>query len=66
MADLHLRPGNSGGPMIDVAGRLIGVNTLMTGPGVGVAVGVDAAKQFLRDALGARTSEAAMLATEYV
>jgi serine protease Do len=52
IADLHLRPGNSGGPMIDVTGRLIGVNTLMTGPGVGVAVGVDAAKGFLRDVLG--------------
>lgn len=52
VADLHLRPGNSGGPMVDVTGRLIGVNTLMTGPGVGVAVGVDAAKRFLRDALG--------------
>lgn len=66
VADLHLRPGNSGGPMIDVAGRLIGVNTLMTGPGVGVAVGVDAAKQFLRDTLGARTTDSVVYAAEYV
>ncbi len=58
VADLHLRPGNSGGPMVDVAGRLIGVNTLMTGPGVGVAVSVDAAKQFLRDVLGTPTADA--------
>ncbi len=53
VADLHLRPGNSGGPMIDVDGRLIGVNTLMTGPGVGVAVAVDSVKDFLKKALNA-------------
>jgi serine protease Do len=38
VADLHLRPGNSGGPLIDVRGRLVGINTMMTGPDVGVAV----------------------------
>ncbi|MFN8531211.1 MAG: trypsin-like peptidase domain-containing protein [Anaerolineae bacterium] len=51
VADLHLRPGNSGGPMIDVAGRLVGVNTLMTGPSVGAAVAVDVVKDFLKRAL---------------
>ena len=57
VADLHLRPGNSGGPLVDAHGRLIGVNTLMTGPGVGVAVSVDVVKEFLRHALGAAESE---------
>jgi S1-C subfamily serine protease len=52
VVDLHLRPGNSGGPLVDVAGRLVGVNTIMTGPGVGMAVAVDAIKAFLRRALG--------------
>jgi S1-C subfamily serine protease len=52
VVDLHLRPGNSGGPLVDVSGRLIGVNTMMTGPGVGMAVAVDAIKAFLRRALG--------------
>lgn len=47
-ASLHLRPGHSGGPMVDVAGRLIGINTLMNGPDVGVAVPVDGAKQFVK------------------
>jgi hypothetical protein len=37
--------------MIDVGGRLIGVNTLMTGPGVGAAVAVDVVKDFLKRAL---------------
>ncbi len=50
VADLHLRPGNSGGPMIDTGGRLIGVNTLMTGPSVGAAVAVDVVKDFLKRA----------------
>jgi len=52
VADLHLRPGNSGGPLVDANGRLIGVNTLMTGLGVGVAVSVDSVKAFLKRALG--------------
>lgn len=66
VADLHLRPGNSGGPMIDVGGRLIGVNTLMTGPGVGAAVSVDAAKTFLKEALGSRVAETVVETAGYV
>jgi serine protease Do len=52
-ASLHLRPGHSGGPMVDSRGRLIGINTLMTGPDVGVAVPVHVAIAFLKEALGA-------------
>lgn len=48
---LHLRPGHSGGPVVDIDGRLVGINTLMTGPDVGVAVPVHVAKTFLRQAL---------------
>ena len=48
-ASLHLRPGHSGGPMVDAAGRLIGINTLMNGPDVGVAVPVDVAKRFVNE-----------------
>ena len=47
-ASLHLRPGHSGGPMVDVAGRLIGINTTMNGPDVGVAVPVDVAKRLVQ------------------
>lgn len=52
VCDLHLRPGNSGGPLFDVHGRLIGVNTMITSPNVGIAVGVDAVKEFLKRSLG--------------
>ena len=49
-ASLHLRPGHSGGPMIDALGRLVGINTMMNGPDVGVAVPVHVAKRFLKQA----------------
>ena len=53
VVSLHLRPGYSGGPLVDTNGRLVGLNTMMTGPDVGVAVPVHVAKAFLREALGA-------------
>ena len=46
-ASLHLRPGHSGGPMVDTSGQLVGINTLMTGPDVGIAVPVHLVAQFL-------------------
>jgi serine protease Do len=54
-AGLQLRPGHSGGPMVDVQGRLIGINTMITGPEVGLAVPLHVVKTFLRDYLGTQT-----------
>lgn len=51
MVSLHLRPGHSGGALVDATGRLIGINTVMTGPDVGGAVPVDVVKQFLKNSL---------------
>ena len=51
---LHLRPGYSGGPLLDVQGRLIGINTMMTAPNVGMAVPVHVVKSFLRKTLGSQ------------
>ncbi len=50
MVSLVLRPGNSGGPLVNTAGRLLGVNTIMTGPAVGGAVPVHVIADFLREA----------------
>ncbi len=48
---LHLRPGHSGGPLVDVQGQLIGINTMVAGPSVGLAVPIHVVKTFLREAL---------------
>jgi serine protease Do len=48
---LHLRPGHSGGPLVDTQGRLVGINTMMAGPDVGLAVPVHVVKAFLRKAM---------------
>jgi serine protease Do len=53
---LDLRPGNSGGPLADAQGRLVGINTMLTGPSVGLAVPVHVVKRFLKYALGSRAA----------
>ena len=51
VVSLKLRPGNSGGPLVDAHGRLVGINSMITGPQVGMAVPVHVAKAFLRDSM---------------
>lgn len=55
-ASLQLRPGHSGGPLVDVQGRLVGINTMITGPEVGLAVPIHVARDFLRHHLGSKSS----------
>ncbi len=38
--DAALHPGNSGGALVDNAGRLVGINTALVGPGVGQGLGL--------------------------
>lgn len=45
---LHMRPGHSGGPLVDTQGRLVGINTMIAGPDVGFAVPLHAVKTFLK------------------
>jgi serine protease Do len=51
---LHLRPGHSGGPLVDAQGRLVGINTIMAGPDMGLAVPVPTVKGFLRRSLNSQ------------
>lgn len=48
--NLPLRPGHSGGPLVDARGRLIGICAIMSGPSVGLAIPTHVIKQFLREA----------------
>jgi serine protease Do len=45
-ADVHLAPGNSGGPLADVHGRVVGINSMVAG-GLGLAVPSNAVQRFL-------------------
>ncbi|UCG24093.1 MAG: trypsin-like peptidase domain-containing protein [Chloroflexota bacterium] len=53
---LHLRPGHSGGPMVDGSGRLVGINAMISGPEVGLAVPIHGVKRFLKQNLGSAAS----------
>jgi S1-C subfamily serine protease len=70
--DAAINPGNSGGPLLDSAGRLIGINTAIYSPsgayaGIGFAVPVDvvnrvvpeliAKGRYVRPTLGVETNE---------
>jgi S1-C subfamily serine protease len=60
--DASLNPGNSGGPLLDREGRLIGVNTAITSPsggnvGIGYAIPVDTVNQVVTKLI--RTGRAA-------
>ncbi len=71
--DAAINPGNSGGPLLDSAGRLIGINTAIYSPsgasaGIGFAVPVDTVMRvvpeliktgrYIRPALGVEADEA--------
>jgi S1-C subfamily serine protease len=49
--DAALNPGNSGGALADVRGRVVGINTAVAGIGLGLAVPIDDATRLILAAL---------------
>jgi serine protease Do len=45
-ADVRLAPGNSGGPLADPEGRVVGINTMVAGP-LALAIPIDEVRRFV-------------------
>ena len=69
--DAAINPGNSGGPLLDSAGRLIGMNTMIVSPsgafsGVGFAVPVDIVNQIVPEIIKSGRLQKGTIAVKFV
>lgn len=55
VADVRLAPGNSGGPLVDAEGRLVGINSMVVN-GLGVAVPASMVERFVERSLSQRAA----------
>src|SRR5262249_44573469 len=55
VADIRLAPGNSGGPLVDAEGQLVGINSMVVG-GLGVAVPAEMVQRFVDRVLAKRAA----------
>jgi serine protease Do len=54
-ADIRLAPGNSGGPLVDAEGKLVGINSMIVG-GLGVAIPAGVVHAFVTRATSVRAA----------
>jgi serine protease Do len=55
ITDVKLAPGNSGGPLVDCEGRLVGINSMIVN-GMGVAIPALLVQRFVQHALARRAA----------
>jgi len=53
-ADVRLAPGNSGGPLADTAGQVVGINTMIAG-GLALAIPINDVRRFVTSTLASAT-----------
>ena len=58
-SDVGLAPGNSGGPLMNASGGVIGINTMIVGGDLGVAVPSHVVEAFVDETLGERLLQVA-------
>jgi serine protease Do len=56
-SDARLAPGNSGGPLVNAGGGVVGINTMVIGGDQGIAVASNVARLFVEEALRAALKE---------
>lgn len=53
-ANINLNRGNSGGPLVDARGRVLGINAMVATPGIGLAIPSHVVQEFIAGHVGPR------------